>query len=174
MADRTRARRNTYRPSAAFGAALTRFVGSHFVHRVTDLTDAPLRIGSQVWTAQQLALHIGVVNTQAARRLTAAAQSIDAKNVRDLFHRSTPYTFSGVHRLGETTMYVLWRVFEAEGLNPDTWAGKTLDSIVTFRTLKARELRADRRTHEEEGTRQRRIAERAHAAESASVLARAR
>lgn len=148
------------RPGAAFDSTLQAIVGSTFVHRLTDSdkAHAPLVVGSQAWSTHRLALDLGVVNTKAARLLSAAARSIDARNVRDLFRRSTPYTFAGIGGLGETTLYVLWRLFEAEGLDPNEWAGKTKEAIVTFHTMKKREQDAERRTVVAESRRQKRSA----------------
>jgi hypothetical protein len=119
--------------------------------RITDTTNPPLKIGTQVWSTHELASKVGVVHTKAARLLTAAADSIGAKNVRDLFQKSSPYTFAGLHGLGETTMYVLWRLFESEGLNPDQWAdaGDTDAALVSFRSLKHREAEAEKRAKKE-------------------------
>src|SRR4051812_2314287 len=114
--------KRTGRPQGLFqSGSLTTLVGSTFVQRITDKTHAPLRIGSQAWSTHELAVRLGVVNTKAARLLSEAAKSIGAKNVRDLYHSSSPYTFA-MHGIGETTMYVLWRLFESEGLDPDRWA----------------------------------------------------
>lgn len=139
------------RPAAQgelFGSStLTTLVGSTFVNKLTDHTNAPLRIGSQVWSTHELARKLGVVNTKAARLLSAAVAAIGAKHVRDLYDHSSPYTFA-LHGIGETTMYVLWRVFEAEGLNPDHWAtaGDTKQALISFHSLKLREAKAEKRT----------------------------
>lgn len=131
-----------------FGSAnLTTLVGGTFVARLTDHTNAPLRIGSQAWSTHELARKLGVVNTKAARLLSAAVAAIGAKNVRDLYEHSTPYSFV-LHGVGETTLYVLWRLFESEGLDPDKWAtaGDTKAALVSFHSLKVREQKAEERT----------------------------
>jgi hypothetical protein len=126
---------------------LNTLVGSTFIGKLTDKTNAPLRIGQQAWSTHELAMRIGVVNTKAARLLSDAARSIGATSVRDLYRNSTPYTFA-LHGIGETTLYVLWRLFEAEGLDPDRWAtaGDTKAALVSFHSLKARERKAEERT----------------------------
>lgn len=125
-------------------------VGSSFFGRISDRKGAPLRIGKQTWTLHELATQLGVVHAAAARLVTHAAESIGARSVRDLYARSSPYTFAGVERFGETTMYVLLRLFESEGLNVDEWAtaGNEDAALVAFRSLKLREQRAEKRTRE--------------------------
>lgn len=154
------------------GALLKTLVGSTFLTRITQDDDehAVLRIGSQRWSVHRLAVDLGVVHTRAARLLSAAAASIGAKNVRDLYQRSSPYTFAGIPGLGETTMYVLWRLFQANGLDPDKWAsGDRDDALVSFHALKERERVAEARTQADatQRTRKERAAkhERAVAAE---------
>jgi hypothetical protein len=129
---------------------LRTFVGGDFVKRLTTTDDrfTVLRIGKQRWSTHDLAVQLGVVHTRAARLLTAAADAIGATSVRDLYDRSTPYTFAGVQGLGETTMYVLWRLFESQGLDPDAWAnsGERDEALVSFHSLKERERKAEART----------------------------
>lgn len=127
---------------------LTTLIGSTFLDRINDTSNPPLKIGKQIWTTHELAAKVGIVHTRAARLLSDAAHSIGAKSVRDLYDKSTPYTFSGLHGLGETTLYVLWRLFESEGLDPNAWAtaGDTDAALVSFRSLKKREQEAEKRT----------------------------
>jgi hypothetical protein len=131
-----------------FDETLKSLVGSTFVKRVNNVADAPLRIGGKTWTTHQLAVRLGVVHTKAARLLTVAADSIGVKSVKELYQKATPYTLAGVHGFGETTMYVLWRLFESEGFDPDKWAmaGDQDDALISFRGLKIREQAADKRT----------------------------
>jgi hypothetical protein len=133
-----------------FSSNLSTFVSSSLVERLTDTTGrAALRIGSQTWSTHQLATVIGVVNTRAARLLTQAADSIGAKNLRDLYQRATPYTFA-MRGVGVTTLYVLWRLFESHGFDPEKWAtaGDTGEALTSFLSLKKRERDAERRTIE--------------------------
>jgi len=127
---------------------LRTLIGSTFLDRINDTTNPPLKIGKQIWTTHELASKVGIVHTKAARLLSLAAESIGAKNVKELYEKTSPYTFAGLHGLGETTLYVLWRLFESEGLNPDAWAnaGDTDDALVSFRSLKHREQQAEKRT----------------------------
>lgn len=145
---------------------LARLVGSSFIHRINehDPARAPLRIGKQVWSVHDLAVQLGVVHTRAARLLSEAATAIGARDVRDLYKRSSPYTFAGVQGLGETTMYVLWRLFESAGLDPDKWAasGEREDALVSFRSLKHREQAAEARTTRAERSRVRKERSTAH------------
>jgi hypothetical protein len=135
-----------------FAQSLSTLVGSTIIGRLTATDDdhCALRIGrgpkAQRWSIHQLAVELGVTNIRAARLLTAAADSIDAKNVGDLFRRSTPYTFA-LHGIGDTTMYVLWRLFESQGLDPERWAtaGDTDAALVSFHSMKKREADAEAR-----------------------------
>lgn len=142
-------RRAVRRPDGQFRSSLSTFIGTSLIARLTDASPdhAPLRIGSDVWSTHQLATELGVVNTRAARLLSRAAESINAKNLRDLYARSTPYTFA-LHGVGETTLYVLWRLFESQGYDPDRWAtaGDTKAALTSFHSLKQREQEAERRT----------------------------
>ena len=166
-------RRRRPQPTLA-NPTLRSLLGAAFLHRLEDTDDAhaPLRIGSQRWTVHQLAVELGVVHTKAARMVTRAADSIGAKNVRDLYQRSSPYTFAGIKQLGETALYVLWRVFEADGLDPDAWAtaGEREDALVSFRALKLREQAADARTQHAARAGRRRAARESHEARVHAVL----
>ena len=145
---------------------LRSFLGASLLHRLEadDDEHVPLRIGSQRWTTHQLAVELGVVHTKAARLLTKAAAEINARNVADLYKRSSPYTFAGIKHLGETTMYVLWRLFESQGLDVNAWAtaGDSDAALVSFRSLKLRELAADARTAADAAKRARRSARETH------------
>jgi hypothetical protein len=167
------------RSANGFGdPVLQSLFGHDFLAKLTstDPARAPLRIGKQAWSVHDLATKLGVVNTKAARNLTKAAESIGAKSVHDLYRRATPYTLAGVERLGETTLWVLWRLFEAHGLDPDAWAtaGDTNAAVVTFHTLKDRERRAERRTQSTERARRRAGARATHEAAVAAELTRAK
>jgi hypothetical protein len=91
-----------------------------------------------------------VRNTHAAKLLSQAiAKEVEPppRSVADLYRRSTPYTFA-MRGLGDATMYVLWRLFQSEGLDPDQWAtaGDTEAALVSFRALKERDRRAEAAT----------------------------
>jgi hypothetical protein len=153
---------------------LHKLLGHDFVAKLTsvDPAAAPLKIGKHVWSTHDLATKLGVVNTKAARNLTKAAASIGARSVADLYRRATPYTLAGVERLGETTLYVLWRLFEAHGFDPDAWAtaGNTDAALVSFHALKERERKAERRTRETERARRRAGARAQHESAVAAEL----
>jgi hypothetical protein len=106
---------------------------------------APLRIGSQSWTAHELATQLGVVHVAAARRLSAALAVEGYTSLADVYRRSSPETFSRTVGLGDTCLFVLWRAFQAAGLDPDAWAARAVDAdaIVSFRSLKIRAHRVD-------------------------------
>lgn len=161
--------RKTRRPFGRLDDPIMRsFVGASLLHRLEDADDdhVPLRIGNQRWTTHQLAVEVGVVHTKAARLLTKAAAEIGARSVLDLYKRSSPYTFCGIRNLGETAIYVLWRLFESQGLDPDEWAtaGDREAAIVSFRSLKLRELAADARSTADERKRARRQSRETHEA----------
>jgi hypothetical protein len=153
---------------------LRTLIGGAFIERITrvEAGAAPLRIGAQTWSTHDLAVQLGVVHTRAARLLTQAAESIGAKNVADLYRRSSPYTFAGVKGLGDTTMYVLWRLFESAGLDPDAWAdaGHAEQALVSFRAMKHREQAAEARTVAAEKKRARQSRRVRHEAAVAAAL----
>ncbi len=161
---------STRRAPSAFPAAAEKLLGADFVHRLQNRDDPPLRIGSETWTRHEIAAQLGCLHTAAARLLTAAANEIGAKNVRDLYRRSTPYTFAR-HGLGPTTMYVLWRLFESQGLDAEAWShGGTAGAMVTFETMKKREAKAEQRTREGERKRKRSQRRREHETAVAAVV----
>ena len=137
------------RPSETLASSnLHALVSNAFFDRITDTTHPPLKIGNQIWNTHQLAVQLGVVHTKAARLLSAAADAIGAKNVKDLYEKTSPYIFAGLNGCGETTLYVLWRLFESQGLDPDKWAtaGARDEALVSFVSLKRREQAGERRT----------------------------
>jgi len=146
-----------HRAPARFPAAASTLLGSSFVQRLENRDDPPLVIGSQSWTTHEIGARLGVVHVMSARKLTAAAAAIGAKNVRHLYAHSTPYTFAR-KGLGPTTLYVLWRLFESEGLDAEAWArGGTKGAMVTFFTMKKREAAAEKRTRDDARRRTRQI-----------------
>jgi len=164
------------RSSFAFTPTITRLIGSDFVKRLSasDEQHAPLRIGRETWSTHRLATELGVVHTRAARLLTAAADALGATTVRELYDKATPYSLAGIAGLGETTLYVLWRLFESKELNADAWAtaGTTRDALVSFHSLKERERKAEARTQRGERQRRRRERTQQHERDVAATLNR--
>lgn len=119
---------------------LRRALGAHFIKRINENPDdCPLKIGNTVYTTHELATKLGIVHRAAARRLSEAAEAIGARSVREFYHRSTPYSFASIPRFGETTLYVAWRLFEVNGLDPAAWFERgEKEAVVTFNSLKHR------------------------------------
>lgn len=119
---------------------LRRALGENFVKRINENPDdCPLKIGNTVYTTHELATKLGVVHRAAARKLSEAAEAIGARTVAEFYRRSTPYSFASLPRFGETTLYVAWRLFEANGLDPVKWFDRGQEeAVVTFHSLKAR------------------------------------
>lgn len=168
------------RAPRSFAANLGTLVGKTLIDRLTATDDdhCPLRIGrgpkAQRWSMQQLAVELGVTNARSARLLTAAADSINATSVRDLYKRSTPYTFA-LHGFGDTTMYVLWRLFESQGLDPDAWAtaGDSDAALVSFHSMKERERKAEARATAADKKHARQSRRAAHETAVAAVMTKA-
>lgn len=133
-------------------AKLARFLGTTFTGHLDNANPemSPLKIGTDTLTIYECATKLAITNVAAARRLTALADEIGAKNVRDFYKRSTPYsmatTFEGV---GVTTLYVAWRLFEAFDLDPEEWYDRGMEdaakrrgtdaAVVSFLYFKKRE-----------------------------------
>ena len=160
---------NRRRPAlaSAFDPKLSRLVGSTFVHRLTDHAHAPLIIGSDRWTVHDLVTLCGVGNFRAARILSTEVKRIGGvKNLRHLYETTSPHTFT-LRGVAETTLYVLWRVFQSRGLDPDAWAG---DIDVSFSSMKRRDQKAEKRTRDDQRRRNRRAARTAHETAVSHVL----
>jgi hypothetical protein len=136
---------------------LTRIVGQHFVTHLTNADKYPLLvIGKDRWSFQQVASDLGVIQPKACRILSRIASDLKATSTKDLYKQTSPYSLAGTHGCGVTTLYVLLRVFGAVGLDVDGWYAKgQSEAIVTFDSLKQRELAAEHRTKEAERKRRR-------------------
>lgn len=145
-------------------------LGSAFVAEITAADHPALVIGKDSWTKHELATVLGVVQTKAASILTATCKKLGVTSTADLYKSTSPYTFAE-YPAGVTTLYVMFAAFEAKGLDPETWYSRGEDSaIVTFLTLKHRELQAEKRTREDEKRRQRTARNKRHRSESAKYL----
>ncbi len=132
--------------------ALRPFLGATFIKSIDDPDDVashPLIIGSQSWSRHALATELGIVHTQAARHLSAFALEMKAKNVQDLWARSSMYQLAREPYCGVTTLYVAWRVFEYTGLDASVWYQKGRnEAVVTYISIKAR-LSREKRAEDE-------------------------
>jgi hypothetical protein len=107
-----------------------------------------LVIGDDRFTRRQLA-SVGCFNYQAARNLTAIVKPFDIGGCRDLYERLPPGALALPH-LGVISLAVLSAAFEIKKVGGDdplgNWArshaGDAKRAIVTFHTLKHRELQS--------------------------------
>lgn len=101
----------------------------------------PLKIGTDTFSSIDIATMLQCTNLLAARRLSALADAIGAKNVRDFYQRSTPYSMAtSTEGIGVTTLFVAWRLFEARGLDPHEWYRRgQKEAVVSFSYFKGRE-----------------------------------
>ena len=160
-------------PNAALSRTPDRYtsiLGSAFVTEINAPDHPALIIGKDSWTKHELATVLGIVQTKAASILSATCKKLGVTSTADLYKSTSPYTFAE-YPAGVTTLYVLFRAFEAKGLDPETWyLGGEDKAIVTFLTLKHRELQAEKRTREAEKQRQRSARNKRHRSESAKYL----
>lgn len=153
-------------------ASLVPILGKTFVDELTQHNDrAPLRIGKDVWSRHEVAANLGIVQTRACSILSAVVKQIGATSTADLYRKTSPYTFAG-YPVGVTTLYVMFAAFRDKGLDPDTWYRKNQDdAIISFISLKHRELVAERTTKAAERKRTRRERRREHESAVSKVLA---
>lgn len=145
-------------------------LGSAFIAEINAPDHPALIIGKDSWTKHELATVLGIVQTKAASILTATCKKLGVTSTADLYKSTSPYTFAE-YPAGVTTLYVMFAAFEAKGLNPETWYARGQEhAIVTFLTLKHRELQAAQRTRDDEKKRQRKARATRHKAESAKYL----
>lgn len=136
---------------------LTQIVGSTFVAHLTDADKYPLLvIGKDRWSFQEVATDLNVIQPKACRILSRIAAELKVTDTKDFYKQTSPYSLAGTHGCGVTTLYVALQAFLAMGLNPDAWYAKgQKEAIVTFTSLKQRELAAETRTKEAERKRRR-------------------
>lgn len=120
------------------------YLGSTLFKR---LNSPVLIIGRDTWTRSELAQRLGLTNTHAATRLTKIAADLQVKSTADLYHRTTPYTFSDPdYRAGVTTLLVMFRAFEAKGLTVSAWYVGKKGALPVFAGFKRQERAATQRT----------------------------
>lgn len=117
-----------------------KFLGRTFVQRLGEVA---LQIGKDTWTRHELADQLRVANFKAAAMVTRALRQLEVKDLKEVFSWD-PASLANVHNLGETGMYVLLRALEARGYNPKAWYHAKSADLVTFRTLKLREIKKAR------------------------------
>jgi hypothetical protein len=130
---------------------LAPILGTSFLSALTDRdTRAPLRIGKDRWSKHDLATQLGIVNVQACALLSSICKKLNVKDTRDLFNSTSPYTFTN-HRAGVTTLYAMFAAFRDKGLDVEDWYHKgQKGAMVSFLSLKHRELEAERRAKADE------------------------
>lgn len=134
--------------------ALTGILGSTFIQHLMDPKYPALRIGKDVWTKHEVAINLGIVQTKACGILSGICKQLKVKDTADLFEHTSPYTFAEFPA-GVTTMYVMFAAFADKGLDPNKWYHRgEKEALVSFLSLKHRELLAERRTKEDEKQRQ--------------------
>ena len=146
------------------------FLGSTFTDQLTAADHPALIIGKDTWTKHEIATVLGVVHLKACSILSATCKKLGVTSTADLYKSTSPYTFAE-YPAGVTTLYVMFAAFEAKGFDPEAWYHKGQEkAIVSFLTLKHRELLAAQRTREDEKRRQRAARGKKHRAAVASVL----
>ena len=109
-----------------------------------------LVIGSDTWDRLELA-EIGITQLRACRAVSVLAADVRAKQTADLYARVGPASLAGSKGIGLHCLFVIWRVFEAKGLDPSAWYWKGREGAVrTFTTLKGRAIRDEARIKREE------------------------
>ena len=126
----------------------TSVLGSTAVKQLQATSSAwVLEVGSDRLTRSDLA-RVGCYNFVAAGNLTAVLKTIAVKNLADLYARIGPTALALPH-LGVISLAVLGAAFEAKGIGGEmpleSWSRKhsTMNGsteLVTFHTLKLREL----------------------------------
>jgi hypothetical protein len=126
--------------------------------------EAVLAVGSDRLTRRDLAA-VNCYNFQAARNLTAILTIVGAKSLKDVYENHPPTDLALPH-MGSISLAVLGAAFEVAGIGGgeplENYVKKHLkrngsvrESMVTFDTLKAREL-AERREEKNAARRRRR------------------
>jgi hypothetical protein len=118
---------------------LTPIFGSPFPR---FLYEPLLIIGKDKWHRLDLS-DMGISQLRAVRIVTNLAREYRARSVEDLYDKIGPASLASNNGVGLHSLYVLWRAFEAKGLDPTSWYWKGRDgAIVTFTSLKSREHKA--------------------------------
>jgi hypothetical protein len=145
-------------------------LGTPFVRELTDPKFPILRIGRDSWTKHEVAVNLGIVQTKACSILTGICKKLQIASTAELYKTTSPYTFADFPA-GVTTLYVMFAAFADKGLDPQAWYAKGQEAaIVSFISLKHRELEANKRTREDEKRRKRSISNRNHRSDVNRVL----
>jgi len=145
-------------------------LGAPFIRELSDPKYPILRIGKDSWTKHEAAVNLGIVQTKACSILTSICKKLQIASTADLYKTTSPYTFADFPA-GVTTLYVMFAAFADKGLDPQAWYAKGQEkAIVSFLSLKHRELEANKRTREAEKRRRRSANHKAHRAEVNRVL----
>jgi len=138
-------------------------LGQHAVTQLQRTADEViLEVGSDKLGRRELAA-VGCYNFMAARNLSAVLKSLQVTSLKFLFEHIPPSSLALPH-MGVISLAVLGAAFEARkigGANPlESWVkahlggnGSAKQAMVTFHTLKARELAEAR--NEKQATKQR-------------------
>jgi hypothetical protein len=124
-------------------------VGQGFVN---SLGESVLIVGTDRYSKHEVAQKLGIVHVGAARLLSSICKDLGVRSVKDLYAKTSPYSFTDVkYRCGVTTLFTLFALFHAEGLDVRKWYQKGAEAgekpaLRTFTTLKLREARAEKRS----------------------------
>ena len=145
-------------------------LGSGFIRDLMDPANAALKIGKDIWTKHEVAANLGIVQTKACGILSGICKKLGVKDTADLYNNSSPYTLAEFPA-GVTTLYVMFAAFADKGLDPNDWYYRGENAaLISFLGLKHKELKAARRTREDEKRRQRKARARNHRQESNRIL----
>ena len=123
--------------------------------------EAVLVVGADKFTRRQLA-SVSCFNFLAAKNLTTLIRDFGVRDLKDLYERLPPAALAVPH-MGAISMAVLGAAFEVKKIGGDDplgncarhHAGDAKRALVTFHTMKARELAAERATKQEQKRRKR-------------------
>ena len=145
-------------------------LGAGFVRELSDPKYPILRIGKDSWTKHEVAVSLGIVQTKACAILSSICKKLQIASTADLYKTTSPYTFADFPA-GVTTLYVMFAAFADKGFDPQAWYAKGQEkAIVSFLSLKHRELAAAKRTREDEKRRRRSANHKAHRSEVNRVM----
>ena len=111
-----------------------------------------LIIGRDKWDRLDLAA-MGISQLRAARAVSQLAAEMKAKSTADMFERLGADSLAATYGIGLHCLFVLWRAFEAQGLDPADWYWRGREG--TIRTFLALKGRAHRRAAEEKAAEKR-------------------
>lgn len=128
-----------------------------------------LIIGSDIWTRADLG-RLGIMHSKCVSILNGIAKRLKVKSLRDFFDTTSPYSLA-TEPCGPLTIYVLFAIFLDRDLEPNNWykAGQER-ALVTFTTLKHKELQANARTRKDERARSNRNRRSRHESDVKRIL----